>query len=182
MGIARRKAGKISKAVTKSISKGGGEYHVRKFDSSSEIMQRFDEKRQNVQKNGRMRRKKFFLRSRHVQMRAVQNGGVACNLRNTSKCAEMLIMRHTAVTWTYLQNARKQDECNTLILNSSRDCSKIYTPTDVCPFRVHMANLTEPAGRLSARKGGRTLLEQELHVDGIHCYKTQAKDQILRKS
>ena len=94
----------------------------------------------------------------------------------------MLIMRHTAVTWIYLQNTRKQDECNTLILNSSRDCSKIYTPTDVCPFRVHIANLTEPAGRLSARKGGRTLLEQELHVDGIHRYKTQAKDQILRKS
>lgn len=46
MGIARRKAGKISKAVTKSISKG--EYHVRKFDISSEIMQRFDKKRQNT--------------------------------------------------------------------------------------------------------------------------------------
>ena len=64
----------------------------------------------------------------------------------------MLIMRHSAVTWIYLQNARKQDECNTLILNSSRNCSKIYTPTDVGPFRVHMANLTEPAGWLPARK------------------------------
>ena len=125
---------------------------------------------------------KFFLRIRHVQTRAVQNGGDACNLRNASKCAKMLIMWHTAVTWIYLQNARKQDECNTLILNFSRDCSKIYTPTDVCLFRVHIANLTELAGRLSARKGGRTLLEQELHVDGIHRYKTQAKDQILRKS
>ena len=65
---------------------------------------------------------------------------------------KMLIMRHSAVTWIYLQNARKQDECNTLILNSSRNCSKIYTPTDVGPFRVHMANLTEPAGWLPARK------------------------------
>ena len=59
MGIARRKAGKISKAVTKSISKGG-EDHVRKFDISSEVIQRFGKKRQNAWKNGRMRRKKFF--------------------------------------------------------------------------------------------------------------------------
>ena len=94
----------------------------------------------------------------------------------------MLIMWHIMVTWISLQKIKKQDECNTLILNSSRDCSKIYTPKDVCPFRVHIANLTESAGRLSARKGGRTLLEQGLHVDGIHRYKTQAKDQILRKS
>ena len=64
----------------------------------------------------------------------------------------MLTMWHTTVTWIYLQNARKQDECNTLILNSLRNCSKINAPTDMCPFRVHMANLTEPAGWLPARK------------------------------
>lgn len=45
----------------------------------------------------------------------------------------------------------------------------------MCPFRVHIADLTESAGRLSARKGGRTLLEQELHVDGIHRYKNTGK-------
>ena len=180
MGIARRKAGKISKAVTKSISKGGVScahirYFIRNHTKNRQKTTKYLEKRSDASKN-------FFLRIRHVQTRAVQNSGDACNLRNTSKYAKMLIMRHTTVTWIYLQNARKQDECNTLILNSSRDCSKIDTPTDVCPFRAHIANLTEPVGRLSARKGGRTLLEQELHVDGIHRYKTQAKDQILRKS
>ena len=133
------------------------------------------EKRSDASKN-------IFLRMRHAQTRVAQNGGYTCNLRNASKCAEMLTIRCIAVTWIHWRNIKKQDECNTLILNSSRDCSKIYTPTDVCPFGVHMANLTEPAGWLSARKGGRTLLEQELHVDGIHRYKTQAKDQILRKS
>lgn len=56
----------------------------------------------------------------------------------------MLTMWHTTVTWIYLQNARKQDKCNTLILNSLRNCSKINAPTDMCPFRVHMANFTEP--------------------------------------
>ena len=113
---------------------------------------------------------------RHAQTRVAQNGGDACNLRNACRCAEIRTIQRITVTWIPWRKIKKQDECNTLILNSSRDCSKIYTPTDVCPFRVHMANLTEPAGWLSARKGGRTLLEQELHVDGIHRYKTQAKD------
>ena len=58
MGIARRKAGKISKAVTKSISKGG-KYHVRKFDISSGMMHGVDKKRQNTKKTVRCVEKYF---------------------------------------------------------------------------------------------------------------------------
>lgn len=69
MGIARRKAGKISKAVTKSISKGGSImcansiFHQKSYKDST--------------KNDKMSEKtvgcveKFFLRIRHVQTRAV---------------------------------------------------------------------------------------------------------------
>lgn len=182
MGIARRKAGKISKAVTKSISKGGGgvscaqiRYFIRSHTKIRQKTTKCLEKRLDASKNffyGVGTHRRVLCRTAEIRVTCVTPANVP----------QMLIMWHTAVTWIYLQKIKKQDECNTLILNSSRDCSKIYTPTDVCPFRVHIANLTEPAGRLSARKGGRTLLEQELHVDGIHRYKTQAKDQILRKS
>lgn len=179
MGIARRKAGKISKAVTKSISKGGSCAQIRYFiRNPTKIRQKTTkclEKRSDASKNffyGFSTYRRVLRRTSEMRVTCVTPANVP----------KMLTMRHTTVTWIYLQNARKQDECNTLILNSSRNCSKIYTPTDVCPFRVHIANLTESAGRLSARKGGRTLLEQELHVDGIQRYKTQAEDQILRKS
>ena len=150
MGIARRKTGKISKAVTKSISKGGVScaqirYFIRSHTKIRQKTTKCLEKRSDASK-------KFFYgfgTYRRVLCRTAEMRVTCVTPVNVPK---MLIMRHSAVTWIYLQNARKQDECNALILNSSKDCSKIYTPTDVCPFRVHIANLTEPAGWLPARK------------------------------